>query len=150
MTDNAWLLAGLGLYLVVVLAVGFVTWRRMRTLDDFVLGGRSLSPFAAALSERASGESAWFLLGLPGAAYALGFREFWSVIGIASGLVVGLLVGFVGPVGRRTAGQHESDDQTEREHDGDPVVAVVVAPGQERDARPGQPAQRQGAALVEP
>ncbi|MEZ5063172.1 MAG: sodium/proline symporter [bacterium] len=86
MTDNAWLLAGLGLYLAVVLAVGFVTWRRMRTLDDFVLGGRSLSPFAAALSERASGESAWFLLGLPGAAYALGFREFWSVIGIAFGV----------------------------------------------------------------
>ena len=85
-SDSGWLLAGLGIYLAAVLAIGIVTWRRMRTLDDFVLGGRRLSPFAAALSERASGESAWFLLGLPGAAYALGFREFWSVIGIAFGV----------------------------------------------------------------
>jgi len=85
-TESGWLLVGLGLYLVAMVVVGAVTWRRMRTIDDFVLGGRRLSPFAAAISERASGESAWFLLGLPGAAYALGFREFWSVIGIAFGV----------------------------------------------------------------
>ena len=84
--DSRWLLAGLFLYLGAVLVVGFITWRRMRSLDDFVLGGRRLSPFTAALSERASGESAWFLLGLPGAAYAAGFREFWAVIGIAFGV----------------------------------------------------------------
>ncbi len=86
--DSRWLLAGLFLYLGAVLVVGFITWRRMRSLDDFVLGGRRLSPFTAALSERASGESAWFLLGLPGAAYAAGFREFWAVIGIAFGVFV--------------------------------------------------------------
>ena len=38
-----------------------------------------------AISERASGESAWFLLGLPGAAYALGMTQYWDVIGIALG-----------------------------------------------------------------
>jgi sodium/proline symporter len=84
--DQTWLLLGLALYLVIVLSVGLITWRRLRSLDDFVLGGRRLNPIPAALSERASGESAWFLLGLPGAAYALGFREFWSVIGIAFGI----------------------------------------------------------------
>ena len=57
--DSGWLLFGIGLYLAAILTVGFVTWRRNRSLDDFVLGGRRLSPFAAALSERASGESAW-------------------------------------------------------------------------------------------
>lgn len=102
MTDP-WLLFGLALYLVVVLVVGFVSWRRTRTIDDFVLGGRKLSPFAAALSERASGESAWFLLGLPGAAYALGFREFWSVIGIAFGIFFSwtLLAGLLNREARR-------------------------------------------------
>ncbi len=79
-------LGGLVVYLAIVLAVGFATFRRMRSLDDFVLGGRRLGPWVTAISERASGESAWFLLGLPGAAYALGFREFWSVIGIAAGI----------------------------------------------------------------
>ena len=37
-------------------------------------GGRRLGPWVTAISERASGESAWFLLGLPGAAYAAGFE----------------------------------------------------------------------------
>jgi sodium/proline symporter len=84
--DPGWLLFGVGLYLASILVVGVITWRRMRSLDDFVLGGRRLSPFAAALSERASGESAWFLLGLPGAAYVAGFSEFWTVIGSSFGI----------------------------------------------------------------
>ncbi len=81
------LLIGFGGYLVLMIVVGFTTVRYMRSLDDFVLGGRRLGPWVAAISERASGESAWFLLGLPGAAYAVGFREFWSVIGIAFGIL---------------------------------------------------------------
>lgn len=82
------ILAGLLLYLAVMVAVGVVTSRYMRTLDDFVLGGRRLGPWVAAISERASGESAWFLLGLPAAAYGLGFTEYWSVVGIAAGILV--------------------------------------------------------------
>ncbi len=84
--SDASLLIGIFLYLAVVLVIGVVAARRMKGLDDFVLGGRRIGPLAAAISERASGESAWFLLGLPGAAYALGFTEFWSVIGIAAGI----------------------------------------------------------------
>ncbi|MBD3161219.1 MAG: sodium/solute symporter [Candidatus Eisenbacteria bacterium] len=80
------LFLGFGLYLLLMIVVGIVTVRYMRSLDDFVLGGRRLGPWVAAISERASGESAWFLLGLPGAAYAVGFMEFWSVIGIGFGI----------------------------------------------------------------
>jgi sodium/proline symporter len=70
-----------------MIAVGVVSSRYMNTLDDYVLAGRRLGPWVAAISERASGESAWFLLGLPGAAYGLGFTEYWSVIGIALGIL---------------------------------------------------------------
>ena len=77
---------GLIVYLLVMVTVGSYAYRYMRSLDDFVLGGRRLGPWVTAISERASGESAWFLLGLPGAAYAAGFSEFWSVIGIAFGI----------------------------------------------------------------
>lgn len=70
-----------------MLGVGLFAYRYMKTLDDFVLGGRRLGPWVSAISERASGESAWFLLGLPGAAYGMGFTEYWSVIGIASGIL---------------------------------------------------------------
>jgi len=80
------LLIGFGFYLVVLLVCGIAASRLMKKLDDFLLAGRRLGPLSAAISERASGESAWFLLGLPGAAYAVGFNEFWSVIGIAFGV----------------------------------------------------------------
>lgn len=86
MTREGSLLIGLVLYLGVMIVVGVITSRMMKRLDDFLLGGRRLGAIAAAISERASGESAWFLLGLPGAAYAVGFTEFWSVIGIAGGI----------------------------------------------------------------
>jgi len=80
------LLIGILVYLVILIVIGVYAARRMKRLDDFVLGGRTIGPLAAAISERASGESSWFLLGLPGAAYAAGFTTFWSVIGIAFGI----------------------------------------------------------------
>jgi sodium/proline symporter len=87
MTGDPSILAGLLIYLAGMLGVGLFAYKHMNTLDDFVLGGRRLGPWVAAISERASGESAWFLLGLPGAAYGMGFTEYWSVIGIAGGIL---------------------------------------------------------------
>ena len=87
MNGDASILVGLLLYLALMLTVGVVCSRYMKSLDDFVLGGRRLGPWVSAISERASGESSWFLLGLPGAAYGMGFTEFWSVIGIACGIL---------------------------------------------------------------
>jgi sodium/proline symporter len=87
LSAEPWILAGLLLYVLLMLGIGVACYRYMNTLDDYVLGGRRLGPWVAAVSERASGESAWFLLGLPGAAYALGFTEYWSVIGIAGGIL---------------------------------------------------------------
>ena len=40
-----------------------------------------------AFSERASGESAWLILALPGAAIAVGLGEVWTVIGITVGII---------------------------------------------------------------
>jgi sodium/proline symporter len=81
------LFIGFGAYLIVLLICGLTASTLIKRLDDFLLAGRRLGPLSAAVSERASGESAWFLLGLPGAAYAAGFTEFWSVIGIALGIL---------------------------------------------------------------
>ncbi len=75
-------------YLLVVVIVGFVTVRYTKTLADFLLAGRRLGPWVVALSERASGESAWLLIGLPGLALASGFSAIWSAIGCAVGIFV--------------------------------------------------------------
>jgi sodium/proline symporter len=85
-------LLGFLLYLLAILVVGFVTYRFNKSHYDFFLASRKLNPWVVAFSERASGESAWVLLGLPGAAYTLGLLEFWSALGCVLGIVAYWLV----------------------------------------------------------
>ena len=73
-------LIGFIFYLVVILVVGFITYHINKSHKDFFIAGRKLNPWVVAFSERASGESAWLLLGLPGAAFASGLLEFWAVL----------------------------------------------------------------------
>lgn len=80
-------LIGFILYLVVVLFLGFIAYRLNKSHSDFFLAGRKLSPWLVAFSERASGESAWLLLGLPGAAFAVGLIEAWTALGCVSGII---------------------------------------------------------------
>jgi sodium/proline symporter len=80
-------LLGFIFYLVVILVVGFLTYHINKSHKDFFIAGRKLNPWVVAFSERASGESAWLLLGLPGAAYAAGLLEFWTALGCVSGVI---------------------------------------------------------------
>lgn len=73
------------IYLVGMLAIGIIMYRRTTDLSDFVLGGRSLGPAVAALSAGASDMSGWLLLGLPGAIYLTGISESWIAVGLAIG-----------------------------------------------------------------
>lgn len=72
-------------YVLVMLVIGVIAYRQTHNLSDYILGGRRLSSWTAALSASASDMSGWLLLGLPGFAYASGLQAFW--------LVAGLLVG---------------------------------------------------------
>ena len=51
-----------------------------------------MNPWVVAFSERASGESAWLLLGLPGLGYASGYMGMWDAIGCVSGIIIYWLV----------------------------------------------------------
>ncbi|MBN2415451.1 sodium/proline symporter [bacterium] len=74
-------------YLVFLIAWGLYQGRKVKNKADFAIAGRSLPGWVAALSERATGESSWALLGLPGAAYATGLLEIWTAIGCVAGIV---------------------------------------------------------------
>ncbi len=84
---NYFVLAGFILYLFIVLIVGIITYRMNRNQEDFLIAGRRLNPWVVAFSERASGESAWLILGLPGAAFSVGLIEFWTAIGCILGIM---------------------------------------------------------------
>jgi len=75
-----------GIYLVLILCVGYYASKQTKNLKDFALGGNRLGPWVIAFSERASGESAWLILGLPGAALVAGLFEIWTVIGCIMGI----------------------------------------------------------------
>ena len=70
--DYLWTFIAFGVYLLVMLLIGFLSMKRTKSSEDYFLGGRSLNGWVAALSAQASDMSGWLLMGLPGAIYALG------------------------------------------------------------------------------
>ncbi|MGV8942742.1 sodium/proline symporter PutP [Thermomonas sp.] len=85
MTASTPLLITFGIYLTLMVGIGFVAWRRTRNFDDYILGGRSLGGYVTALSAGASDMSGWLLMGLPGALYLGGVSESWIAIGLILG-----------------------------------------------------------------
>lgn len=73
-------------YLVILFVKGILTYKYNKTLPDYILASRRISPWLASFSERASGESAWLLVGLPGLALATGFNAIWPAIGCVAGI----------------------------------------------------------------
>ena len=74
-------------YILFLLGVGVWAFRFNKTQEDYLLAGRRLGPWITAFSERASGESAWLLLALPGAAISVGLGASWAVLGIILGII---------------------------------------------------------------
>lgn len=73
------------LYLLAMLAVGVITYKKNEGFQDYVLGGRKLGKWSTALSAQASDMSGWLLVGLPGAAYLAGVEAGWVAIGLGIG-----------------------------------------------------------------
>ena len=74
-------------YLVLLILWGLYQGRKVKSSSDYAMAGRNLPGWAAALSERATGESAWALLGLPGFAYASGLSSVWTAVGCVTGIL---------------------------------------------------------------
>ena len=74
-------------YLGLLIAWGLYQGRKVKSGEDYAIAGRNLPGWAAALSERATGESSWALLGLPGFAYASGLTGVWTAVGCVAGIV---------------------------------------------------------------
>jgi len=80
------------IYLTLLISWGIYQGRKVRSGSDYTIAGRKLPGWVAALSERATGESSWALLGLPGAAYAMGLTEIWTALGCVAGIITAWIV----------------------------------------------------------
>ena len=79
-------LLAVGLYASVLLVIGYLASKRVKSTRDYFVSGKSLGFFNVAFSARATGESAWLLLGLTGMGYAVGVQAFWVVLGEVLGV----------------------------------------------------------------
>ena len=75
------------IYFVAMIVIAYLTSRKKMSHEVFILGGKKLPGWMLAFSERATGESAWLLLGYTGFVFATGLSGIWVAAGIASGII---------------------------------------------------------------
>jgi sodium/proline symporter len=76
------------IYMAFMVGIGLIFYRKNKSIQDYILGGRRLGIWVAALSAQASDMSGWILTGLPGLAYLSlsGSKEaIWTAIGLGIG-----------------------------------------------------------------
>jgi len=83
--ENSPVIIMFSIYVLGMMAIGWVGYRATTDFSDFVLGGRKLGAFVVALAAGASDMSGWLLMGLPGAIFLSGVSEAWIAIGLLLG-----------------------------------------------------------------
>ncbi|MBS3803171.1 MAG: sodium/proline symporter PutP [Oleiphilaceae bacterium] len=80
-------------YFALMIGIGVFAMRTSTSSsEDYMLGGRNLSPKVAALSAGASDMSGWLLLGLPGWLFTAGLGAAWLGIGLLVGALVNWII----------------------------------------------------------
>jgi len=92
MSDQIFTYVALGLYFAGMLLIGYLAYRRTDDHEDYMLGGRSLPPWVAAISAGAADMSGWLVMGLPGAIYLSGLIEAWIAVGLTIGAYLNWLL----------------------------------------------------------
>lgn len=89
--DNGVILAGMIVYFLVILAIGFYFSRVEMSREKYMLGEGKIPGWVLAFSERATGSSAWLLLGFTGFTFATGLSAIWMAVGSVLGAVIAWL-----------------------------------------------------------
>jgi sodium/proline symporter len=79
------------LYFSVLFLIGYFASKRIKSTADYYVGGKKLGYWVVAFSARATGESAWLLLGLTGLGAMVGVSAFWVVLGEVLGVSISWL-----------------------------------------------------------
>ena len=95
MSDLTYQLIALIIYFAIMIAIGVYAYRRTPDHESYMLAGRKLPSWAAALSAGASDMSGWLMMGLPGAIFAFGLIEAWIAVGLTIGAYLNWL--FIAP-----------------------------------------------------
>ncbi|MFK5889946.1 MAG: sodium/proline symporter [Flavobacteriaceae bacterium] len=76
------------IYFAILFLIGYFASKRIKNTEDYYVGGKKLGYWVVAFSARATGESAWLLLGLTGLGAMVGVSAFWVVLGEVLGVSI--------------------------------------------------------------
>jgi sodium/proline symporter len=75
-------LSAIVIYFLILLTIGYLSYRRNMSADDFIIGNRSMNYWLTALSAHASDMSSWLFLAYPAAIFSKGLLGAWTAIGL--------------------------------------------------------------------
>ncbi len=75
----------IALYFSMIIIIGVIASKRIKSSKDFVLGSRKFNAITTALGVGAADMSGWLMMGLPGVVYIYGVSEIWLPIGLSIG-----------------------------------------------------------------
>ena len=81
----------LALYFAILFFIGLMASKKISGAKDYFVGGKKLGYWVVAFSSRATGESAWLLLGLTGMGAMFGLQSLWVVVGEVLGVSIAWL-----------------------------------------------------------
>lgn len=88
MAHSMGILAAFVLYLLAMMLIGVIYYKRTQNISEYILGGRQLNSWVTSMSAEASDMSGWLLMGLPGFAYTAGIQAGWIAVGLMLGTYV--------------------------------------------------------------
>lgn len=75
-------LTAIGVYILILLGIAILSYKRNQSSSDFIIGGRSLNYWLTALAAHASDMSSWLLMGYPAVIFVDGLSKAWVGIGL--------------------------------------------------------------------
>ncbi len=70
------------LYAAILFLIGFLSYQKHKTADDFLIGGRGLNFYLTALAAHASDMSSWLFIAFPAVMFMNGVFNYWIGIGL--------------------------------------------------------------------
>lgn len=92
MSQNTYMMIGLGLYVLFVVYVGFIGAKKIKGLSDFAVAGESMGPIPLGLAFAASFFSAATFMGYVGYCYAWGTTGLWIFLAIFTASTLGFIM----------------------------------------------------------
>ena len=79
-------------YFLVLFGIGYFAAAKVKDIKDYYVGGKGLGFWVVAFSSRATGSSAWALLGLTGMGAIFGVYAYWVALGTLTGVAISWFV----------------------------------------------------------